>query len=209
MLDKQKAVNKWLLAGGFLLAVLFCNAQKTTTIPSAAMTIVPVETLINYDISNTEIPVDTYFKDVNHLLDKYIGVWKGTYNNYSYEFRINQILGGYGDWQEDRLAIRYVITDPSGTVVENTIALPNDSPYVIKGRYFTKTTHGYILDYFGKNAICGQEGEMDISCKSDVLSPTQMKLIYIPTADMSFSSNCVGSATQIMPTTGGIWLTKQ
>ena len=54
-----------------------------------AQSILPIEKVIDYRNSKTGIPQNiTQIKDVNGLLNKFIGVWKGTYNNKNYEFYI-------------------------------------------------------------------------------------------------------------------------
>ena len=61
---------------------------------------------LNYLNEEDGIPENiTYFKDINHVLDKYIGTWKGTQDNKNYEFKITKITNKPGRITEDRLLI--------------------------------------------------------------------------------------------------------
>jgi hypothetical protein len=91
-----KKMKKMLIIGLFILVNLSCKSQA----------IVPVETRIDYIHTGDGVPETiTYFKDVNNLLDKYVGVWKGTLNNINYEFKITKITNKLGRITEDRLLI--------------------------------------------------------------------------------------------------------
>lgn len=199
-------MKKTVILGFILFFAIACKAQQTTS-----YTIVPVEKVIEYMDANTKIPDNTYLKDVNHLLDKYVGTWKGTYNNINYTFIITKITTDYANvhlkLQEDRLLMNYIITDASGkTIANSTVAAPNNDPS-ISGYYFSNTTHSYFLSYVGKNANCGQKGILDMSVKI----PTRMKLNYYQDNVIINDTDCPGLAVavQVMPGKGGIILTKQ
>ncbi len=179
----------------------------------AQPSIVPVEKTAEYVDADIKIPDDTYLKDVNHLLDKFIGTWKGTLNKRNYTFIITQYTDAYNNLLEDKLLMRYLITDQNGTIIEDTRSLANKETYVIEGRFFIKnTTNNYLLTYIGKNAKCGQSGQIHISTSKYIpINPTQMKLNFIPAHIMIDETDCPGFtlAEQIMPAKGGIILTKQ
>lgn len=82
------------------LTALSCKAQ-----------IIPIEEDINYRTNEIEIPDGAYIKDVNNLLDKFIGTWTGTFDNKSYEFGITKQTVSFLGISIDRLIIKYVITD--------------------------------------------------------------------------------------------------
>lgn len=174
-------MKKILFVGYILFTTIACSAQIKTPKPTGAMTVIPVEKMSFFANSAEGIADDTYLKDVNHLLDKYIGTWKGATSTYKYEFRITQFTDYYNNLAEDKLAMRYIITDLNGTVIEDTTTLPNDSLYVIEGlRFITNKINNYLLIYVGKNAKCGQKGLIHISTSKNVpINPTQMKLNYV------------------------------
>ena len=41
----------------------------------------------NFEEYNQELPDGAYVKDANNVLGKFVGTWKGTYDNKSYEFK--------------------------------------------------------------------------------------------------------------------------
>jgi hypothetical protein len=193
------------------LLYFYSNAQKAINqTPQAATTIVPVEKMIDYMEGTLGISGDLYFKDVNFLLDKYIGTWKGTNGNYNYEFRITKFTDAFDNHLEDILAIRYIISDNNGNIIENTISLTDDDPLVITGYYLVKNaTNNYVLTYIGKNEKCGQKGMIQISTSKFVpTNPTQMKMNYYQD-NIMLTEDCSTVATQIMPGKEGIILTKQ
>lgn len=104
------------------------------------------------------------------------------------------------------LLIRYIITDTNGTIIENTSALPNSSPYVIFGNYIVKSA--YALNYIGREGNCGQAGTIFITTLKSA-NHTQMKLFLEPEQILISSIDCPnGGAAQIIPT-NQITLTKQ
>lgn len=194
-------------------SILFLFMLVVSITTNAQPSIVPVEKTAEYVDADIKIPDDTYLKDVNHLLDKFIGTWKGTLNNRNYTFIITQHTDAYNSLLEDKLLMRYLITDQNGTVIEDTRSLDNKDTYVIEGRFFIKNkTNSYLLTYIGKNAKCGQSGQIHISTSKYIsINPTQMKLNFIPDHIMINDTECPGFtlAEQIMPAKGGIILTKQ
>ena len=159
--------------------------------------ILPIEKKIDYIIAKNGIPESvTYFKDVNHVLDKFVGTWKGTYDDKKYEFRILKVTNKPGRITEDKLIMRYLITNSNGTVIEDTRTLPDSSPYLIKGDYIEKDT--YFLIYTGKNAKCGQSGTILINFLKENNNNTKMSLSFIPDEAIIYESSC-GGVKQVMP----------
>ena len=113
-----------------LLVIYSCKAQI-----QQSQNIIPIENYLNYP---NDIPDETYLKDVNHLFDKFIGTWVGTFNNKNYEITIQQYLyqSNIRPILIDELLLRYKVTDINGNVLADTTTLPDDSVYVIEGRYF-------------------------------------------------------------------------
>lgn len=193
----MKKMKKILILGFIILSNLSCKSQ----------TILPLEEVKNYINSENGIPKNiTYIKDVNNILDKYVGTWKGTYNNRNYEFRILKITNKPGRITEDRLMMRYVISDSNGTIIEDTRALPDTSSYVIKGDYLDGSF--YELYYIGKESLCGQIGSIIIDIQPNSNNKV-MRMLFLPQQEILSLTDCPnGSATQIMPLNNLI-LTKQ
>ena len=185
------------IIGFLILTILSCKAQN----------ILPVEELVNYLGTNGGIPRNiTYVKDVNNLLNKFTGTWKGNYNNLNYEFSVFKITrtSNLRPLTYDELIIKYKITDSLGNVIEDTTTLLNDSVYVIKGRYLAKTG-SYVLNYIGRDSNCGQNGNIFMGVLSGTRG-TKMQLFLYPDGK---TSDCTKQGeTQILPTEV-ITLTKQ
>ncbi|PWB23082.1 DUF6705 family protein [Flavobacterium sp. HTF] len=175
-----------------------------TSLSVKAQQIIPVEKMIEYRDSDTQIPDGAYLKDINGLLDKYLGTWKGIYENKNYTFIITKVKHKLINISADELFIRYLITTTTGSILEDTRNLPDTNPLVIEGDYISKSKGYYTLNYFGKNTTCGQSGVVFISTTKD---NKQMKLFLSPDQDF-LDSKCSKVADQILPTTS-MYLTKQ
>ncbi|AUS04721.1 hypothetical protein [Pseudotamlana carrageenivorans] len=149
---------------------------------------------------------DCYAKDVNDILGKYVGVWRGDYNNKSYEFMIAKETDNkfVSDFKIDILLMKYLIKDSSGRTIENTTLLPDDDSLVIWGMYPSRYNKAYTLYYNGKNTECGQSGVVFIYSSGD----GKMTLSLVPSRELINSEECVGRVVQILPT-NTMMLTKQ
>ena len=191
-------MKKIIVLGCVLLFVMSCKAQ----------TIVPIEKAIDYRNTVDGIPDNTYLKDVNNLLSKYVGTWKGIYAGKTYTFFTTKYAYTFDKVTYDILLMRYLITSSDGTILEDTRSLPNDGTYVIEGDYFTKDATYYVLNFTGKNAQCGNQGTVYIRMKNT--ENTQMSLTFEPNKIMISKDTCPGLklAEQILPR-NGMRLTKQ
>lgn len=120
----------------------------------------PIEKKWDYISMKKGIPDNMYFKDVNNILEKFCGTWKGTYGSKKYEFRVTKYTSDFLKVKEDKLLIRYIITDLNNNVIENTTYFPDYSPYVISGRYYNNNR--YYLNYVAKGGNCAQSGKINI-----------------------------------------------
>ncbi len=116
--------------------------------------IIAVEDYKNYDM---DLEDGAYIKDVNNVLTKFVGIWKGTYQSKNFEFRIIKETINYLGIKEDALFMRYKITDSNGNVIEDVLSLPNDDGYVMQNGYVSETG-SYVFSYIGRDMACGQNG---------------------------------------------------
>ena len=178
------------------MIALSCKAQ-----------IVPVEQMENFIDTNNGIPDGTYFKDINNVFDKYIGTWKGTYNSREYTFYITKHtdIDSYYKFDKDEILVRYLITNPDGSVVEDIRSDTDDGDYIISGDMFSKNADYYYMIYAGREAHCGQIGTFVLRPKS----PTLLKVSLIPEKILMDPEECPnGRAVQLFPLDGFI-VTKQ
>ncbi|OOG63038.1 DUF6705 family protein [Flavobacterium sp. A45] len=139
-------MKKLIYLSMLLVFGLTMNAQK----------IIPLENKYGYKIINRDEEI--YFKDVNNILEKYVGTWKGIYGNKKYEFRIVKHTGSFKVMKFDELLVRYIITDLNDNVIDNTSYFPDSSPYIMSGRYYHN--NGYYLSYVAKGGNCAQSGQI-------------------------------------------------
>jgi hypothetical protein len=125
-------MKKILITGLITLLTLSCKAQQ----------ILPIETKIDFRRAETGLPEGLiYLKNVNNLLDKYVGIWKGTYDTTKYESIVTKFTETRQRVKEDILLIRYIITDINGTEIENTSALPTNDYMVIREDYIDRSSY--------------------------------------------------------------------
>jgi len=161
-----------------------------------AQTIIPLE---DHGYQAVEPSNDTYFKDINHLLDKFIGAWSGVYNGNTIVFYITKTTKtidlGYRQVIKDCLIIRHTVADASGNVIIDVTSLLDDDINLIQGIYFDEAGC-YHLNYSGyEDTKCKRMGSLVI----DTLSgDTQMKAKFIyEQLEIEFEGNCVGEQDQI------------
>jgi len=191
-------MKKIMILGCMLLFAMSCKAQS----------IVPIEKKIDYISAENGIPEGTYLKDINNLLSKYVGTWKGTYGGKVYTFFITKYTYKPLKVTYDLLLIRYLITFSDGKILEDTRNLPNTSPNVIKGDYFGKDLAAYASNYFGKNSQCGNKGTVFIRMKNT--TNTQMSFAFEPDKIMISEDTCPGlKLAEFTFPKEGLMLTKQ
>lgn len=189
---KYKKMKKIIFIIATIFVIFSCKAQH----------IIPVEEAVNYRNTEGGLLGDrdyVYVKDINNLLNKYIGTWKGTYNSKNYEFKITKITDDRVEVKEDLLLMRYKIKDSSNNVIENTLNLSNDSPYIIRGSYLSNRD-SYVLNYVGFND-CGQNGTVFITVNGNTMN------LFL-SVDGEMGLDCTTGGEQILPV-NGIELTKQ
>ena len=181
----------------FIGLCLFVNCK--------AQQILPLEKLVEYRRIGEGAPEGTtYIKDVNNLLDKYVGTWKGIYGDKSFEITFVKHVDHFLI-DEDQLLMRYKITS-NGVAIEDTTTFPDNHSLIVHGNSLDKNT--YILSYYGRDSKCGQAGDIYIylAYKNDF---SKLKLFLIPDQEFINPNECPnGIANQVFPKDAMI-LTKQ
>lgn len=180
---------KNIILGLTILLTLSCKAQ-----------ILPIENAYIY-IENPDVGIPeniTYIKDVNHLLDKYVGTWIGTYDNKNIELRVVSYTDNSNGILWDELKARYKITDIFGNVIIDTTSLPDDNQLVCFGDYLDSNSSTYRMYYIGYEHICGQEGWMLLDI--DINNLNALRMLVHPNVDIIDIDDCPnGEAEHIMP----------
>jgi len=187
MIKKTVAILCLLIA-----SLLECNAQ----------TIIPVETFYSY---NKDLKAGDYIKDINGVLNKYVGVWTATYENKKFTFDIKKATVTHYGHTDDLLYMRYRITDSAGHEIINTLSLPDSSLYVIEGMKMDKDGN-YFLFYQGYESDCGQHGDIALRILPEKDNKA-MYFVYAPDRDIIFG--CDKEAEQLFPVEKSFMLTKQ
>ncbi len=172
-----------------------------------AQHIIPIENTHNYIGSNAGYMGNhdyVYVKDINSILPKFLGTWKGHMGSSTFEFVISKRTTDDGELKQDELLMRYKITDVNSNVIENTLSLPNDSPFVLKNGYIAETG-SYVFSYIGRNNKCGQNGWVFFN---QTKNTTNKAKLFLSVQGESYPICDTGPAEQILPL-DWIELTKQ
>ncbi len=160
----------------------------------------------------TQIQGITHIKDINGVLDKFVGTWKGAFDGKQLEVVISKKTIDYTKYIKhkrsepllwDQLLLRHKITDQNGEIIANTLGFPDDDEFIMfKDEY--RNSYTYIFNYFGKNYKCGDNGDVWFFMKKN---NTEAYFSYSYRGSQSF--NCTTSIGPVFPNDQGILLTKQ
>ena len=145
-----------------------------------------------------------YVKDVNGLLDKYIGTWKGTLDGKTYEFNFikKQNVGETGKTKWDILIGRLKITNANGVEEFNNFNKSDDDANL--GYNFQPNLNTYLVWFSGNKIGCNDSGYLYLR-KPD--TSTKLKIDFYQMADI-ITEDCSNVKTTI-PSNKIINLTKQ
>lgn len=167
---------------------------------------ISLETMAQCSNQPSTCPVATYIKDVNNLLDKYVGTWKGTLNgkNYELNFVKRENFGFSENLKRDRLIGRVKITNSSGVIeYDNFIKQDNETDFF--GDNFQKDLKVYLMRFAGSKIGCIDYGYTYMWIKPE--TPNQMGINFHPDNDIA-TQNCNNFQTTL-PDNQIIHLTRQ
>ncbi len=154
---KKNNMKNYITIIALLISSFSCIAQQYNNI-------VPLEDYYSYGEGKEQVPQGTYFKDINNVLNKYVGTWKGMFEGRNYTLKIQKSSDSSKIMKTDILYIRYSIKEADGTILEKTIDDTNAS--ALPGSLFVKDKpNTYWLLYWGKDEQeieCGNVGDMFI-----------------------------------------------
>lgn len=175
--------------------------------------ILPVEQLNEVTgVIKDQIEGIRHVKDVNGVLNKYLGTWKGSFNGKEYEINIKKYTRDLSDnvkhfhpepllW--DQLLFRYKFEDQNGNVVVNTLNDPDEGDYVMpKYKYHNLETYSFI--FFGANSKCGDNGYVFLFYQNS----TTIHLVYSVRGAL-YADDCTGNVELTFPANDTVILTKQ
>jgi len=151
-------------------------------------------------------PSYTNAKDTDNLLEKFVGIWKGTYTDgRTYEFRFTKKSddGEPNERKWDILIGKMVVKTSNGNVLYNS--LNNNDLNSIGGFYFDKELKKYQMSYTA-NADCNDGGYVYLSFP-DSNNLNQMKLVFMQ--DMDIIASCPNGYKTVITDAKAIMLTKQ
>jgi len=161
----------------------------------------------------TEVPNNSYLKDTNNELDKFLGTYTATFGNKQIKLLITKQIHEYFDrgkykYYKDVLSIKYIISN--GNVVlqdtKNMSFQSNQIRHTIYSRWVEDNGNTLLSYYGGTN--CGV-GWGDIYLKK--INATQISWEYLPNDIILDDSRCPPGTdiTIYLPETKDLIFTKQ
>ncbi len=177
---KIAKMNTLKLSTVVFLIGIWANAQ-TISVEDHGLNYVGKKSLVKAGI--------TYVKDVNNVLDKYVGTWVGENDGKHISFVVKKVTytTRFAKIKFDKLLIKH-ITKVNGVIVDNTVTLEDTDPLVIKGSYLAKSGN-YVLNYISKDRDCAQHGSLYIYIDNN---NTTLKCLLILDAEFIDPTVCDG-----------------
>ena len=159
--------------------IIFILSLFLLSLTANAQTIVPLDKAKDY----MPLPRTVYVKDVNSVLDKYVGFWEGEYKNKTYQLDIEKIESlpsiAFETMTFDALLIRFKIKDNStGVELYNTLNMSiNDNIIKSSPNLKEMNENRYACVYHSPNrsqSRCGDFGDMFI----DFINPLKLE-VYV------------------------------
>ncbi|WP_404986859.1 DUF6705 family protein [Chryseobacterium sp. M5] len=141
---------------------------------------VSLETMAQCSNNPETCPNSTYVKDVNNLLNKYVGTWIGTLNGKNYEFNFvkKENTGEVIKW--DFLVGRLKITNSNGIVEYNSFNKPENE--LSEGYNFQPDLKVYLMRFSGGKLGCIDYGYTYMWIKPE--TPNVMGINFHPDNDI-------------------------
>ncbi|UZT99508.1 hypothetical protein ODZ84_08070 [Chryseobacterium fluminis] len=184
----------------FLILTLLYYAHST------AQQTVSLETIASCRSNPETCPDAQYVKDVNNLLNKYVGIWKGNLDGNNYEFNFikkENVERGFDSIKWDRLIGRVKITSQNGSILFNNFNKPDNKANL--GDNFQNDLKTYLVIFSGNKSGCIDSGYLYLRISPQ--TPNQMTITFHPDFDI-VTQDCSHFKTTI-PTGEKIYLTRQ
>ncbi|MCX8526496.1 hypothetical protein OF897_21515 [Chryseobacterium formosus] len=150
-----------------------------------------------------------YVKDINNTLNKYVGIWKGTYNGRVYEMKFNKSLYNDMGMKKDELTGRLRITTTGNipVIIFDNFNEQDDAKTHFSGLGLTSDLQGYRMIFAGLvPSGCINHGTVSLGITSGI--PNQMKIMYWSNNDIVVGE-CPSTFSQTFPEQQEILLMRQ
>jgi hypothetical protein len=111
----------------------------------------------------TNVPDNSYLKDIPNELNDYVGTWNSSWNNKTIQLTISKEVNKYNsglDVYIDCLVMKFKVTDLNGNVLFDNLSLTNNDAK-IKGLNFKNGSDKYVFSYVDAD-LCMRSGYISI-----------------------------------------------
>ncbi|WP_144282478.1 DUF6705 family protein [Chryseobacterium echinoideorum] len=132
--------------------------------------------------SPSNIPDNAYIKDTNNELDKYVGVWKGSWNGKTLYLELRKIkyYSQMGRYYSDQIFGERKIINSTGIVEIDRITNFNNEGPEFRGIFNSLKYPGKKMIYFSPKNMCRKTASLHITDFDEINHKMTLKFIYDP-----------------------------
>jgi len=140
-----------------------------------------------YPLTATELPENSYRKDINNDLQAFEGTWKGTWKEKTFLINFKKIVNQYDNILKiyiDRLIGKFQVKDSNGNILFDNLNLADNKAKIEGGKIFPSGK--YTLSYVDPD-LCLKSGGIMINFTNP--NKTELKLKFYETSQV-LDSEC-------------------
>lgn len=130
-----------------------------------------------YPLTETDLPENSYRKDINNELPSFEGNWMGTWNGKTFLINFKKIIHQYNDVLKiynDRLIGKFQVKDSSGNILFDNLSISDNDAKITGGKIFPSGK--YVLSYVDPD-LCLKGGGIFIEFTNS--SKTELKFKFM------------------------------
>ncbi|CAI8816634.1 DUF6705 family protein [Chryseobacterium sp. IT-36CA2] len=130
-----------------------------------------------YPLTETELPENSYRKDINNELPVFEGNWKGIWNGKTFLINFKKMTNQYNNVLKiynDQLVGKFQVKDSSGNILFDNLTISDSEAKIKGGKMYSNGA--YLLTYLDPD-LCLKSGFIKISFTNS--AKTEMKFKFM------------------------------
>jgi hypothetical protein len=130
-----------------------------------------------YPLTASELPANSYRKDINNDLPAFEGNWKGTWKGKTFLINFKKLINQYNDALKiynDQLIGKFQVKDSSGNILFDNLNITDNEAKIVGGKIFPDGT--YSLTYLDSE-LCSKMGLIRLTFTNS--SKTELKFKFM------------------------------
>lgn len=130
-----------------------------------------------YPLTETNLPENSYRKDINNDLPAFEGNWKGSWKGKTFLINLKKIVHEYNDVLKiynDRLIGKFQVKDATGNIIFDNLNIEDEKAKIEGGKMFS--TGKYVLTYSDPD-LCLKGGMIFIEFSDSLKNELKFKFM--------------------------------